>query len=283
METKEKTMIRTSIAMLALCLACATANPPQELVDARAAYVQAARGPAATYKPDELHKAQVSLDKAEDAFKSGSNRTQDFAYVAQRSAQIAEADALAAQAVAQRNEAASKLAAAQSQTLDATKGQLLATREQLGEEAAARRQAQVAAKEALDKLAAANVAKVNDEPRGTVITLPGSVLFASGKATLLSSDLDKLSQVADVLKDEPNHSIVVEGHTDSRGSDALNQGLSLRRADAVRTYLIGKGITSDRIEATGAGSSRPIADNATAEGRADNRRVEIIVKPIEPK
>jgi outer membrane protein OmpA-like peptidoglycan-associated protein len=264
-------------------LACATASPPQELVDARAAYVQAASGPAAAYKPDELHQAQVSLDKAEEAFKNHGNQTADLAYAAERHAQAAQADGFAAQAVAQRNEAASKLAAAQGQSLQLARGQLLATREQLGQETAARREAERSAREAMDKLTAAKVASVKEEPRGTVITLPGNVLFASGKSTLLSSAMDKLAQVADVLKDEPDHKVIVEGHTDSRGSDETNQNLSVRRADSVRGYLITHGVAAERIDAVGLGSSRPVADNATAEGRADNRRVEIIVKPIEPK
>jgi outer membrane protein OmpA-like peptidoglycan-associated protein len=277
-------MTRTALAFVAMGgIACATAAAPPELVNARSAYVQAARSPAAAYKPDELHQAQVSLDQAEEAFKNRSDRTPDLAYVAERRAQLAEADGIAAQAVVQRNDAASKLATAQGQTLETTRGQLVATREQLGQETTSRLQAEKTAREAMDWLTAASIAKVKEEPRGTVITLPGSVLFASGKSTLLGSAMDKLSQVADVLKDEPDHRIIVEGHTDSRGSDELNQNLSMRRADAVRAYLITRGVPADRIEAAGLGSSRPVADNASAEGRADNRRVEIVVKPVEPK
>jgi outer membrane protein OmpA-like peptidoglycan-associated protein len=277
-------MIKTVLALAAMpCVACATAAAPQELVDARTAYVEASRSPAAQYKPEELRQAQVALDQAEDAFKNRSDRTKDLAYVAERRSQQAQTDGMGAQAVAQRNDAATKLAAAQGQTLEMTRGQLVATREQLTQETSARRQAEKTAREAMDRLTAASIASVKDEPRGTVITIPGSVLFASGKATLLSSALDKLSQVADVLKDEADHRIMIEGHTDSRGSDSLNQGLALRRADSVRAYLISRGISADRIEATGVGSARPVADNGSAEGRANNRRVEIVVKPIEPK
>ena len=73
--------------------------------------------------------------------------------------------------------------------------------------------------------------------------------------------------------------MVVEGHTDSQGADAMNQELSQKRAESVRTYLVSRGIAADRITAQGFGPSRPIADNTSPEGRANNRRVEIVVKP----
>ena len=73
--------------------------------------------------------------------------------------------------------------------------------------------------------------------------------------------------------------MVVEGHTDSQGSASSNQDLSQRRAEAVRDYLVSRGIAGDRLTAQGFGPSRPIADNGTAEGRANNRRVEIVIPP----
>jgi len=72
--------------------------------------------------------------------------------------------------------------------------------------------------------------------------------------------------------------MVVEGHTDSQGSDRTNQPLSINRATAVRDYLVSRGVASERITAVGMGSSRPITDNKTAENRANNRRVEIIIQ-----
>jgi outer membrane protein OmpA-like peptidoglycan-associated protein len=76
--------------------------------------------------------------------------------------------------------------------------------------------------------------------------------------------------------------MVVEGHTDSQGPAAYNQELSQRRAQVVRDYLVTRGIASDRITAQGFGPTRSIADNASAEGRANNRRVEIVVTPTNP-
>jgi OOP family OmpA-OmpF porin len=89
----------------------------------------------------------------------------------------------------------------------------------------------------------------------------------------------KLNDVAKALKDQGYKAIVVEGHTDSRGSDENNMKLSQRRADSVRSHLITQGITADKITAVGWGESRPVADNDTAEGRANNRRVELVVTP----
>jgi outer membrane protein OmpA-like peptidoglycan-associated protein len=94
----------------------------------------------------------------------------------------------------------------------------------------------------------------------------------------LSSAQVKLDQVANALLDVRARNLIVEGHTDSQGSTSYNQDLSQRRADAVRDYLIQKGYPADRIQARGIGKGRPIADNASPEGRANNRRVEIIIE-----
>jgi hypothetical protein len=85
--------------------------------------------------------------------------------------------------------------------------------------------------------------------------------------------------VADALKDQADHEITVEGHTDAQGSDASNIELSQGRAQSVREYLVGHGVPANRIKSEGLGESRPVADNNTPEGRANNRRVEIIVAP----
>lgn len=125
----------------------------------------------------------------------------------------------------------------------------------------------------LSKLAA-----VKEEERGLVVTLSGSILFRSAEATLMSSAQEKLDQVTKALLAVRARNIIVEGHTDSRGSESYNQGLSQRRADAVRDYLVQKGYPADHIQARGKGKGSPIADNASAEGRANNRRVEIVIE-----
>jgi outer membrane protein OmpA-like peptidoglycan-associated protein len=126
----------------------------------------------------------------------------------------------------------------------------------------------------------ATIAAVKEETRGLVITLSGSILFASNKYALLNTAMTKLDQVAEALKaQDSDKRMVVEGHTDSQGSDRINQPLSLNRADAVRDYLVSRGVDHDKISAVGMGSSHPLVDNRNAENRADNRRVEIIIQP----
>jgi outer membrane protein OmpA-like peptidoglycan-associated protein len=290
---------------LALLGGCATANPPQELVDARMAYSQAEQGPAKTYKPDQLHEARTELDQAEQLFKDDpdGNKTKTMAYLANRKAQLADVEGATAQAIDQRNQTLTDASRQQAAGLQRAQGELNNTRQALasqtqaldsqtaalGNETDARMRAEAATaraeattKDALQKLALASV-PVKQEARGLVITLPGNVLFASGKSALLSTAADKLDQIASVLKDEEDHKISIEGYTDSRGSDELNNRLSRDRADSVRRYLMSRGLAGEHIEASGLGSSRPVADNGSAEGRADNRRVEIVVSAIEPR
>jgi outer membrane protein OmpA-like peptidoglycan-associated protein len=113
--------------------------------------------------------------------------------------------------------------------------------------------------------------------------LPGNVLFASGKAMLLPGAQSSLGQVADALKDQPNTTITVEGHTDSTGSDVTNMELSKARAESVGNYLVSRGVPKEQVTTVGLGPSRPVTGNETPEGRANNRRVEIIVKQTEPR
>jgi outer membrane protein OmpA-like peptidoglycan-associated protein len=125
----------------------------------------------------------------------------------------------------------------------------------------------------------AKLAAVKEEARGLVVTLSGSVIFQSAKSTLLSSARVKLDQVAKALLAVRARNLIVEGHTDSQGSESYNQGLSQRRADTVRDYLVQRGgYPADRIQARGMGKGSPIADNASPEGRANNRRVEIVIE-----
>jgi outer membrane protein OmpA-like peptidoglycan-associated protein len=161
--------------------------------------------------------------------------------------------------------------------LAAQQAELAARARELEKEKQARIEAEKRAAAALASLH--EVARVKEEQRGLVITLDGSVLFASGKWDLLPIARVKLDKVAEVLQDQDDSKkIVVEGHTDSVGSDQKNMDLSQRRADAVRQHLVSQGVKSDRIRAVGKGETTPVADNKSPEGRANNRRVEIVVK-----
>lgn len=110
------------------------------------------------------------------------------------------------------------------------------------------------------------------------VTLRNEILFDFDSAALRSESRRTLTDMSDVFEKYPKQSIVVEGHADSVGSDAYNQTLSEKRADAVRDYLVREGTASSRIRAVGFGESRPKASNETAEGRQLNRRVEIKIK-----
>jgi outer membrane protein OmpA-like peptidoglycan-associated protein len=264
---------------------CATSQPPKELVDAREAYARSEHGKAREYNPAALHEAKVELDKAEAAFDKDpdSEATRDEAYIALRRAERAEVEANTMQWQQRQEKARNDANQNQAKGLQKAQSDLSQAREQLQQEKAAREAAEAKSKEMLARLAAANAAAVKEEPRGTVITLSGGVLFASNKSQLLPGAQNSLNQVAEALKTQEDKKILVEGHTDSRGSDATNQALSKARADSVASYLVSQGVPADRITTAGLGPSRPVADNNTAEGRANNRRVEIIIQQGEPK
>jgi outer membrane protein OmpA-like peptidoglycan-associated protein len=267
------------VAVFALTAIGCAHNPPKELLDARAAYKQASGSIAQQENPAALHTAEQSLQLAEQAFENGgdSEHTRDLSYVAMRKAQLAEV-----QARASANE--NKLAALENAThhrnaeeLAKLRGDYKQTQAQLAQSEAARKEAERRAEQAAADLA--RIATVKQETRGMVITLSGGVLFASGKSELLPSAQAKLSEVATALtQNSPDATIVVEGHTDAQGTESFNLDLSTRRAQAVRDYLATHGVAEDRIRAEGLGFSRPVADNKTTEGRANNRRVEIVVQ-----
>jgi len=297
------------VAFVAFFAGCATVTP-NELVNARSAYQHASEGPAAQLVPAELHKANVALDLAEQSFQKDpdSQKTKDLAYVAQRKAEQAGALGAIAADKASKDQANANFQTKQTEIVKQGK-QDLSDSEKRTAAAQAEIDKQAAVKEVKDKSDAelqkqqaeivkqgkqdlsdserrtadalaelAKLAAVKEEERGLVVTLSGSVLFRSAESTLLSSAQVKLGQVANALLAVRARNLIVEGHTDSQGSESYNRGLSQRRADAVRDYLVQKGYPADRIQSRGMGKGSPIADNASAEGRANNRRVEIVIE-----
>jgi OOP family OmpA-OmpF porin len=114
-------------------------------------------------------------------------------------------------------------------------------------------------------------------PAATKVTYAADAFFDFDKAVLKPEGKAKLDDLVDKVKGINLEVIIAVGHTDSVGSDAYNQNLSVRRADAVKSYLVSKGIEKNRVYTEGKGEKQPVADNKTAEGRAKNRRVEIEV------
>lgn len=256
--------------------ACGTAVVPQELHSARDAYAQAQKGVAAELAPAQLESAKQALEKAEKSFveEEDSPNTVDLSYIALRRVELATLYGEIEQANRDRAGALKVRGLLTEKRLSEAEEELERQKQSLTEE---RRKREEAEKKAA--IALANIASVKQESRGVVITLSGSVLFATGQYTLLGLAKDKLNDVATALKDGGYSKIVVEGHTDSTGDETKNQILSLNRAESVRAYLVSQGIESDKITAVGQGETQPVASNATPDGRANNRRVELVVQP----
>ncbi|HKO93664.1 MAG TPA: OmpA family protein, partial [Polyangiaceae bacterium] len=270
-------MKRSACILLFVSAAGCASSPPSSLVDARAAYQRASNGPARELAPAQLHAAQVSLTLAERTYddEGGSDNARDRAYVALRKAELAEVHAEIAEQTRRVAQAEERGEVNARQEHAATRQELEQTREQLNAEIQRRQEAEQAQQRAL-----AALGDVKKESRGTVLTIPGNVIFASGKAEVLTGAKNRLAQVAQALKDGDTESkIVVEGHTDATGSTASNEQLSMKRAEAVRDALVSDGVPAERITVMGYGESRPLADNASPAGRATNRRVEIVVQP----
>ena len=288
------TRTATLILIVAGAMACATASPPKELLNARSSYRNASQGPAAQHDPADIHTAKKALDLAEHSFAENGDTqaTRDLAYTADRRAKIAEARGSAKQYTETQQETLADMHAAQTTHAQKTSAELGRANQKLAMQGQAieNQDVQIAderqrREEAEKKLAQAmtdlsKFASVKQETRGTVITLSGGVLFASAKSELLPAAELKLNTVAEALtQQDPDSKIVVEGHTDSQGGASYNQELSQRRAETVRAHLVSRGIAADRVTAQGFGPTRSIADNKSTEGRANNRRVEIVVQP----
>ena len=289
----------TFVAVAGLLGGCAAATAPRELVNARTAYKRASGGVTAQVAPAELHVARLALSEAERSFEDepDSYRTRDLAYVAERRVQLAEATASITIEQQRQAQAGLDYQATQGREIEQQGREIAQTTEQLdqtrtaltasersgavtAQQLTAEQQARSAADQrtAVAMAALAEMAAFREEPRGMIITLSGSVLFASNQSALLPEALVRLGQVADVLLTTRERTLSVEGHTDSQGSDSDNLGLSQRRADAVRNYLLQRGYAADLVQAHGLGEGQPVADNDNAEGRANNRRVEIVIE-----
>ncbi len=283
------------LAVLVGLSACGGVTPPpKELEAARKEFGRANSGVTLQLDPTDVHEAQISLQTAEDAWKRSGDPSDthaiDLAIIAQHKAQIAEAEAAAMRAQKEAEQAKADLAAVMAAQLQATRGQLNKTQLSLQQtQADLERKAAEAAeqkkqladleaklKDARDTIA--KIAAVKDDDRGMVITLQGEVLFKTGKWDLKAGAMAKLDQIADALrgKEQP---MTVFGFTDNVGAYDMNMDLSQKRAQSVRDYLVSKGIPQDLVSAQGKGPNEPVAGNDSVEGRAQNRRVEIVVKP----
>ena len=241
---------------------CASPPPPQ-LAPARSTYESAASNADVNkYASVELYEAKSAVDRAESdwAAKKDEAEAVHLSYIATRRVQIAEVSASGRKSLEEartlgRERDKAALAASQHEV-------------QSTKQAAAERERQM--REEIQEMQA------RETERGLLMTL-GDVVFDVGEATLRPGAMEKLVALARFLKDHPDRELLVEGYTDSTGSDRYNLTLSQDRAEAVTRFLADSGIPPERMIATGYGKAYPQANNATPEGRQQNRRVEIVI------
>jgi len=298
MKTERRTWQTLGLAIALLGAGCAARGVSPQLSAARLIMESARSGSAQQFEPDQVLVARRNLELAE-AQADGSRLEAHYAYLSERETRAAIANSHRAiiEGVSTREEAAfhDQLAgvardrrvalaetnadlAARDATLARRDQDLRASEEDLERERSARISADASAAIAIDRLRA--VSDVRIAPTETVITLSGEVLFETNRAVLRPEARERLGAVADALRASPRHFAIVAGYTDSRGSDSRNEALSQTRAQAVADFLLEAGVSADRMRAEGRGEASPVASNDSPEGRANNRRVEIILRPI---
>jgi OmpA-OmpF porin, OOP family len=225
------------VGMAALVAACA-ARSSASLQEARSA-VATARGDQEVLAraPEELLESERALDQAESAFRGGADQDE-----VDHLAYLARQRAVTAQALAEERVALTEM-------------------EGLNEE--------------LEDELAGLPARQTD--RGLVVTLGEEILFDTDRADIKAGGAQELARIADFLRNHPDRSVLVEGHTDSTASDTYNLALSQRRANAVEDFLISLGVDPTRIAGRGYGEQLPVATNDSATGRQQNRRVELVI------
>ncbi len=286
-----------------LALSVDLKNVPLEMYEARNSVEIAKSRGADKYAPEIFTKAESSLKMAENSLAAKANK-KEIISAARQTVQFSEdARALAVkrqveERIKQEREAAAAKAKAEAEAKaaeEAAEAKRLADEKARHEaELAAAREAEIRAKEEAAKADAERARKAaealraqlldqlnrvletRDTPRGLVVTM-ADVLFDTGKFDLRPTARERLARLSGIVAAHPGLNLQVEGHTDSTGSDELNQKLSEQRAEATRGFLIEQGLDELTITAQGFGETTPIADNNSAEGRQKNRRVEIIV------
>jgi len=223
--------------------------------------------------PQLASRAPVAIKDAEDAVRAAEQSQEDeelakhLVIIADRKVDIAQARAQSRLFEDQRKEVGEQR---QTARLDARTREADSARADAN---AAKQQSEEQKRQFERQLAELN-AKETD--RGMVVTL-GDVLFDTGKSTLKGGATSNLNKLAAFLNKYPDRSVIIEGHTDSVGSEDSNFTLSEHRANSVKAYLIKQGVDFDRLSASGMGEDSPVADNGSAAGRQQNRRVEVII------
>ncbi len=268
----------TLLAVGGSALGCAgTREVPTELTDARGAVEALNASDARTYAPSETADAQRTLRSAECSLlaKQGTDKVKMRSVEAQKQARRACAVAKQNREVAAATAAAEEAAMAEAQAERARReAELQAERERLGSEAEEKAQRLAEAEGEIQRLQ--DELGFQQTKKGQVLTMSGQTLFGFDSASLLTAAQPRLQRVAEVLL-EVDQPLVLEGHTDSVGNANYNRELSERRAASVKQFLVSAGVPAERITIQARGEDDPIADNKSVEGRALNRRVELVL------
>lgn len=239
-DPRPRPSLAARLGTAALVLAGCASRPPS-LDQAQTAVSQAQADPQLQqYAPAELERARTAMVEANQAAAAGAEVADlnSKAYVVQRNVEVTRA---------------------------------------IAEERRHLEQAQTVGLQAQERAEVLRELGARSTERGTVVTL-GDVLFDTGSATLNPGGMQQATRLSTYLAANPAQVVRIEGHTDSQGSSAYNEALSQRRAASVRAALIAAGIDPSRVTAVGMGEAVPVASNATAAGRQQNRRVEIILQ-----
>jgi outer membrane protein OmpA-like peptidoglycan-associated protein len=264
---------------LALCACATTPQPNAALENAHAAVEAAEADPNVNkYAALDLATAKKDLEIADTAALHHKDaEIAQPAYLATQTARIAQAHAAAkaddAKVAAGQAERDRIQLAARTRDVQSAKMQTAQANEQTAQ---ANEQTAQANEQSARLQAEVDQLKATPTPRGLVLTL-GDVLFDTGRAELNPGAGRKLDQLAQFLTEHPDRRVQIDGFTDSVGSDSYNQDLSQRRADAVKSALLSRGIDPSRIGTEGYGKAYPVATNNEPSGRQLNRRVEVVI------
>ena len=262
---------------LLLLGACSSSNAEitPQLVDARRVVTRAQVSRTAKLAPAQMDDAWRAFMAAERAHEEdpGSYREGHLAYVAQRKAEAANASAKTLVALRTERALDQRYQAKLARDANQPQQEVAVVEEQVVED-------QVVEDEAANALEGLkDVAEVKKDANTVVITLSSAVLFPTAGDTLSDGARKSLDRVAHAINAQPEGShIRVEGYTDSRGTQTFNEALSLRRAESVSDYLASQGVDREKLRAEGRGEDNPIATNDTEDGRASNRRAEIVIE-----
>lgn len=273
--TQKFAMLALSAFLLTAC--SSTPKTPSEVTDVRNKLMRLQADPQlASRAPVALKDAETAVREAETVPKD-KTLAHHLVWIADHKIDIASAQAQTRLLEDQRKglSEARETARLDSRTLEAdiARGDANAARSEADR---AKQDADLARQQADDL--ARQIAELNakETDRGLVVTL-GDLLFETGKSELKGGAASNLSKLSAFLNKYPDRTIVIEGHTDSVGSDDYNESLSQRRANSVQQFLLAQGIAANRLSASGKGENFPVASNDSSSGRQMNRRVEVII------